>query len=266
MTALDTEIAALREQLTTMGEQRDRLLEDKTGLLAASEARDNTVKDLQNKLAQAAAAMATTTRQMQTTQNELKNAIRRAEDAEKTQKSLQAEGTNLMRSLDEMRPKIVELTAVKLDLGEKVESLEHSVRTRDATIAQLENDVGEARDNIEQSERVWKDKLAQQEKRHADAQNGTLDIQKAYSDLQEELDTALASLRNLESQRANHHQEAARRLEEIEKLSNVTQSQSDELESVRRELEARRNSQVSALHFWARSMLMSPTGRRTGFP
>jgi len=34
-----------------------------------------------------------------------------------------------MRSLEEMRPKIVELTGAKLDLAEKVESLEHNLRT-----------------------------------------------------------------------------------------------------------------------------------------
>ncbi|KJA13830.1 hypothetical protein HYPSUDRAFT_95116, partial [Hypholoma sublateritium FD-334 SS-4] len=115
-------------------------------------------------------------------------AIRRAEDAERMQQSLQAEGTSLMRALDAMQSKIVELTGAKLDLAEKVESLEHTVRSRDTFISQLENDLGEAREETERIEKAWEEKLAEQEKRHREIQNGTTDIQKAHAELQEELD------------------------------------------------------------------------------
>lgn len=209
-----------------------------------SEAHETTIKGHQEKLASAESSLTGQARQIQSIQTELKNANRRADDAEKTQKSLQAEGTKLMQALDEMRPKIVELTAVKLELGEKIESLEHTIRNRDSVIVQLENDLGEARQQNEQMEEVWKQRLAEQEKRHREVQNGSADIQKAYNELQEDLDTALASLRNLESERTNQHQEASRRLEEIERLQHLTQTQGEELENLRRELEARRKSHV----------------------
>ncbi|KDR85624.1 hypothetical protein GALMADRAFT_52935, partial [Galerina marginata CBS 339.88] len=152
-----------------------------------------------------------------------------------------------------MRPKIVELTAAKLDLAEKVEGLEHTLRNRDSIIVQLENDLGEARDQNEQTEGIWKERLAEQEKRHREIQNGSVDIQRAYAELQEELDTALASLRNLESQRTNQHQEASRRLEEIERLTVHSQTQEEELDSLRHELEARRKARDEEQDFLERA-------------
>jgi len=173
-----------------------------------------------------------------------------------------------MRALDEMRPKIVELTGAKLELAEKVESLEHTIRSRDSVIIQLENDLEEARDLQGETEATWKERLAEQERRHKETQTGASDIQRAYTDRQEELDTALASLRNLETQRANSHQEAARRLEEIERLKDRIQSQEEELDALRHEVEARRTAHVTR-------SLISPIeshlnfvflGRGTGFP
>ncbi|CAA7264760.1 unnamed protein product [Cyclocybe aegerita] len=251
--ALDAQVATLQEHLSTTEKERNELLSERSRLEQTSQSTAGSVKDLEDKLALAATAIANSTRQLQTAQNDLKNAIRRAEDAERTQKSLQAEGTNLMRSLDEMRPKIVELTTAKLDLSEKAESLEHAVRNRDATISQLENDLGEARSELEEAEQVWKERLAQQEKRFTDSQNGHSDMQKAYGDLQEELETALASLRNLEGQRTGQHQETARRLEEIERLTNLSQTQGEELVTLQRELEARRNAQDEEQDFLERA-------------
>ena len=65
-------------------------------------------------MTQAATELAANSKQLHNAQNKLnaqtERATRRAEEAEKIQGNLQAEGTNLMRSLNEMRPKIVELT------------------------------------------------------------------------------------------------------------------------------------------------------------
>lgn len=205
---------------------------------------ESAIKDLRDELSQANSAMMTMTRQLQHTQTELKNALRRAEDAENTQKSLQSEGTNLMRSLDEMRPKIVELTDVKLELSEKVDSLERALKSRNWTIAQLENELGEVRGSLDHSDEVWKNKFAQQEKRLVDCMNGTVDVQKAYDVLQEELDTTLASLRNLEAQRANHYQELSRHLKEIEHLSHLSQTQAEEIDALRHELVVVKKSYV----------------------
>jgi chromosome segregation ATPase len=247
MSTLDSQLASTHDRLSKIEAERNHLSQENVLLQQQSKKVEGAIKDLREELAQANSAMTTTTRQMQHTQTELKNALRRAEDAENIQKSLQSEGTNLMRSLDEMRPKIVELTGVKLDLSEKMDSLERALKSRDLTIAQLENELGEVRDNLEHSDKIWKDKVAHQEKRLVDGMNGTADMQKAYDELQEELDTALASLRNLETQRANHPQELRRHLEEIEHFSHLSQSQAEELDTLKHELVVAKKAHVCAV-------------------
>lgn len=245
----ETHINQTREELAAVKAERDIIVSEKSKLQGLSETHATAIKSLEEKLAQATSAMAANAKQAQSMQQELKNAIRRADDAEKTQKSLQAEGTSLMAAVDEMRPKIVELTAAKLELSEKVEGLEHTLRNRDSVISQLENDLGEAREQIELTEETWKKRSEEQDKRHKEAQSGATDIQKAYTELQEELDSALASLRNLESQRTNQHQEASRRLEEIERLTVLLQTQGEELDALRHELEARNEAHVNFFRY-----------------
>jgi hypothetical protein len=43
-----------------------------------------------------------------------------------------------MQSLEDMKPKIVELTSVKLELMEQIERLEYEKRSRDTLISELE--------------------------------------------------------------------------------------------------------------------------------
>lgn len=241
---LDEQLLQMRSHHSDLSTERDELSQAKIILQQQVEKNESAVQELQDKLVLAASAISTNTRQLQTTQTDLRIALRRADDAEKTQKSLQAEGTELMRSLEEMRPKIVELTGAKLDLAEKVESLEHNLRNRDSVIAQLESDLDELRDKHEQMEQVWKGKLASQEKRQLEAQSSSSDLQRAYDEIQEELDSALVSLRSLESQRTNQHQEASRRLEEISQLSSLSHAQGKELDALRQELEASQKAHV----------------------
>ena len=241
---LDEQLLQMRSHLTDLSIERDELSQAKINSQQQVEKNESAVQELQDKLAQAASAVSTNTRQLQITQTDLRNALRRADDAEKTQKTLQAEGTELMRSLEEMRPKIVELTGSKLDLAQKVESLEHNLRNRDSVITQLESDLDESRHKYEQSEQVWKGKFASQEKRQLEARGSYDDLQKAYNEVQEELDSALVSLRSLEAQRTNQHQEASRRLEENSRLSSLSHAQGQELDALRQELEARQKAHV----------------------
>lgn len=247
--SLEGELGQIREELAAMKTERDTLSTEKSKLQELSDTYASTIKSHEEKLVQATALVASNAKQVQSTQHELRTAVRRADDSEKTQKSLQAEGTRLMQALEEMRPKIVELTATKLELGEKVDSLQRELQARDGVILQLENDLGEAREQNEVAEKTWKDRLAEHEKRHKEIQDGSTDIQKAYSELQEELDGALASLRNLESQRTNHHQEASRRVEEIDRLTNTLQTQGEELDAAKQELNARRKEHVRFFFF-----------------
>ena len=214
-----------------------------------AKANEKTTKEVKEQLDKATSTITTMTRQLQHTQTELKNALRRAEEAEYLQRSLQTEGTNLMQSLDEMRPKIVELTGTRLDLSDKIETLESALRNRDLTISQLENDLNESRDNFELREEYWKNKVVQQERQVDDAERATSDIQNGYAELQEEINVLLASLRNLEAERSNNHQEASRHLQEIERLSHLTQIQEEQLDTLNHELEAIRHSFVNFITY-----------------
>jgi len=99
-----------------------------------------------------------------------------------------------MRSLDEMRPKIVELTGDKVELGDKIASLEHALRNRDAMIAELESNVEELRDQYEETSKQREEGVAQREKEQSSAQASLTELQKAYTELQRELEEAQASI------------------------------------------------------------------------
>ena len=244
-------LAKIEEQLKGSDERLSRALSESEGLaqgketlLRRAESAELQLSELQEKLLQAATVISTHARQLQTAQGDLKAANRRADEAEKAQRSLQAEGSDLMRSVNEMRPKIVELTSAKLELSERVHSLEHTVTQRDSTITQLETDLDSARDAGEQSEKALQDRVAQHQKQAKEARQNLEDLQKAYNELQTELDGALASLRNLETQRTNQHQDASRRIEEQERLTAALHAQDAELTTLRDELDAQSKAQV----------------------
>ncbi|KAF8240740.1 hypothetical protein L208DRAFT_1230455 [Tricholoma matsutake] len=235
--------ATVLKQLAATVSEKDTLVIKNSEIQAQTASAIKLVTELQGKLAQAAADLAANNRQLYNAQNELKSAVRRAEDAEQTQKDLQAEGTNLMRSLDEMRSKFVELTGVRSEQGERIDSLEHAIRARETAIVQLEATLEEVRDQKEQAEKRSQEIVAQLEKDRMLAQSDSSELHKAFVELQNELDVATASLHNLEAQQSSHHQEAARRFEEIEHLNASSQAQSEELSALRRELNARRDAQ-----------------------
>lgn len=181
--------------------------------------------------------LALSVRALQQAQAEAKGANRRAEDAERIQKDLQAEGIGLMRSLEEMRPKIVELTDVKLELVEKVEALQDAVKSRDSTIASLETNVEELREQKDAAEKHLAETKAELAKERTASYDNASELQKAYTDLQTELQSTKHSAKNLESERTEFRHLATRHLEEIDRLSATLQSQTDQLNTLRAELD-----------------------------
>lgn len=212
-----------------------------------------TISALQQAATQASSEFAATTRQLQSVQTELRVANRRVEEAERTQQELQAEGTSLMRSLDEMRPKIVELMDIKLELTEKINSLDNSLRERDGVIAQLESSLHELREQKEIVDEQLREVESLRENDRATAQDNVAELQRGYTEMQNELDGALASVRELEIERSSHRQTAARQLEEIEKLSSSNQSLKEEVASLRSDLEERKLAEVEKEEFLERA-------------
>ncbi|KAG7099845.1 hypothetical protein E1B28_001652 [Marasmius oreades] len=250
---LEQQQHSLQQQLTTVSSEKDTLLQEKSTLETEVGKAQEMLALLQGKLKQAAEDLAVSTHHLKAAQTEAKNAIRRAEDAERTQKDLQSEGMNLMHSLDEMRPKIVELTGAKLELSEMVEGLERALSNRDQVISQLEVSLQDVRDEKEMLEKQWQDMLSEREKERTNAEDSSNELQKAYDKLQEELDSALASVQSLESNRAQNHQDAGQRLQEVERLTILTISQSEELAALKQEVEQRSSEQAEGEGFIERA-------------
>ena len=233
--------AVSKELLSSAGSDKDRLVKEKAQLQSQVDANQAVLSELQQKLAHTASELVSSARQLQTTHADLRSASRRAEEAEKTQKDLQIEGTNLMRSLGEMRPKIVELTTDKAELGNKVDSLEHALKNRDAIIAELEISLEELRDQHEHLTKQRAGDIAQLERDKDQSQSALSELQKAYTELQSELDGSRRSLRTLEAELTNHHRVASRHLEEIDRLTMSNREQTDELSSIRNQLDEYRH-------------------------
>ena len=237
--------ARAQQELTSYASERASLTQEKSDLRTQFDSTQRTLTEVQEKLAQAAIIIASNTRQLQAAKDDLKSATYRAEDAEKIQQDLQTENTSLLHSLDEMRPKIVELTGAKLELMERVSFLELELRQSGETTTQLETALHEATRAKEGLEIHTRDLLAKTEKERAQTAANSSELQKAYDELQEELDSALASLHNLEAERSGHHQDMARRIEEIEGLISSSRTKSEELLALRQELDAVNDAQVS---------------------
>ena len=242
---LHEECARTMRELAEVTSERDSLVSEKFSLQLQVEKTEHSTQELRRMVDKASSELAVQARQLQVLQGDLRMATRRADEAEKIQKDLQLEGTNLMRSLDEMRPKIVELTSEKLDLTEEVESLQRALRDREDTINELTSSLDDARGEIEKTDDQWQQKW----KEHAQTVVASSKMQAAHTELQDQLDNALQSLRNLESQRASQRQELVRNSSEIEHLNSKITGQREELSALKRESEYQRVSEVYTLVF-----------------
>jgi len=232
-----------QEQITSLSTERDQLSSSSAALDLQLQSATSSLKQSEEKLAQANASLTSSARQLEAAQNEMRTAQRRADEAEEAQKKLQDEGTGLMRSLEEMRPKIVELTEDKLQLSEKVERLTSNLSQRDATIALFEEQLAQSQQSgsdvqnqHESSMKTWQAEKATNEKTISE-------LQQALSELQTQLDNALASARELEADRAKHRQTSVRQHEEIEKLTQAQWKQEEEGKALRQNLEERMHSE-----------------------
>ncbi|KAG6842380.1 hypothetical protein C0991_007510 [Blastosporella zonata] len=236
-------------QLASVSSEKAALTQEKADVESKEQSTQRILSELQEKLAAAAATIATNSRQLQNVQSQLKAATRRAEDAEKTQKDLQGEGTNLMRALEEMRPKIVELTGEKLELTETISSLEQELRISADTVSHVTNNLKAMNEEKEQLAKRLEEQAEHHGQERALASSDSSDLQKAYAELQENLEAANASLRNLEAERSIHHQETARRIDDYEKLTLSSATQAEEILALQEKVEAARNARDEGQDF-----------------
>ena len=253
LSGLEGRSAAAQKQLASLTAEYQTLRVDKTSLQSQIDDHLGTIVGLRKAADQSASAKETLERQLQSFQVEMLNAVRRAEVAERNQQELQNEGSSLMRSLDEMRPKIVELTNLKLNLGEKLNISEQAVRDRDGIIAQLESSLQAAQDQNESLNTKLLDTETAREKDRSAAQEMQDDLQRGYTEVEAELSDALASIRELELERARHRQLANQQVEELDRTAATSQSLKEEIASLRQELEERKLAEVEQQEFLERA-------------
>jgi myosin protein heavy chain len=253
LSGLEGRSAAAQKQLASLTAEYQTLRVDKTSLQSQIDDHLGTIVGLRKAADQSASAKAMLERQLQTFQVEMLNATRRAEVAERNQQDLQNEGSSLMRSLDEMRPKIVELTNLKLNLGEKLSISEQAVRDRDGIIAQLESSLQAAQDQNESLNTKLLDTETAREKDRSAAQEMQDDLQRGYTEVEAELSDALASIRELELERARQRQLANQQVEELDRTAATSQSLKEEIASLRQELEERKLAEVEQQEFLERA-------------
>ncbi|KAH9949368.1 hypothetical protein B0H21DRAFT_838761 [Amylocystis lapponica] len=244
---------ATQDQLSVVGAERDGLLQDQSALKGQIQDRQNTVAELQQKLSQVGAELSSNARQLLQTQTDLRSASRRAEEAERMQKAVQAEGVGLMRSVDEMRPKIVELTDAKLELGEKVESLENALRSRDTIIAHLELSLDEVRNEKEEGDRERQALHTALEREQMSSNSNASELQKAYVMLQTELEETRANARTLEGERTHYHQLVEGHATEATRLTSAVEAFAGQVDSLRNQLDESQRAQEEAQEFLERA-------------
>ena len=187
-------------------------------LAAHAKKHNETVAELNRKVSVEHGKSAMQEKKIKTLQAETTAANRRADEAEHAHKGLQNENVGLMASLNEMRPRVMQLTEEKFDLTEKIARLEEIRHEMEETISQMENAAEEAR---AQYENLEAEKAEMQTAREQDREGADQDmerLQQALSRTEEELETAIKSVRDLESERAIHRQAVERYQLEMDRL------------------------------------------------
>jgi len=158
-----------------------------------------------------------------------------------------------MRSLDEMRPKIVELTNAKLELSEKLIISEQAVRDRDGVIAQLETSLQAAQDQNESLVTKLLDAETAREKDRSTVQETQDELQRGYAELETELSDALASIRELEVERAGQRQLTSKQVQELDRMAAASQTLKEEIASLHQEVEEQKLAEVEQQEFLERA-------------
>jgi len=230
------------QELTRITEERNNLIDLKDSLEKSGQDKDAMIAVLHAQLDSAGAEIGNQKTQIQALQNDLRTAQKRADASQRTQQQLQNEGTDLMRSLDELRIKVMELTEDKIQLSENLAHQNHALRDRDSIIAKLETSLEEAKQETEGIQKEWKDKLSKAKQGWTQASSS--EMEQRLSDVQKELDNAWNNSLALEAERQLLRQDVQARLREVEQLSNSSRSQAAEITKLRYELSESRAIQV----------------------
>jgi myosin protein heavy chain len=215
---LASTVSNFQSKVDTLQAENDRLQSTNDRLTAEAKKHSDALSEISRKLSVEGGKVTLQEKKIKTLQNEVAAANRHAEEAEHAHKGLQNENVGLMASLNEMRPRVMALTEEKLSLTEHIEKLEESRHALEGTVSALEIAVEESRARYDVLET---EKLAVEAHREDDQNSMAQEIDRhlqALSQTEEELQSALKSVRDLESERAIHRQAVERYQDEMDKL------------------------------------------------
>ncbi|KAF8583620.1 hypothetical protein K439DRAFT_1203510 [Ramaria rubella] len=252
-TTLAQDLAASQHELSTLSISLEAAEHARSTLESQLGTTETTLTALQQELTHASSELASHARQLHVAQAEVASAQRRAEDREGAQRSLQAENSGLLAQLEEVRPKVVELSNKSAADEERIWDAEKRVRGLEAEVADLEG-------RLEDSERGQKDAKARAGVLEGERERDELrwgkelkDLQDAYAGVVRELEEVRARATRVESELALQKvtMQTARR--EQEHWRGVAEERAAEAEAAKEEMGARRRAEEDALQIMERS-------------
>ena len=216
------ELATLQEEMKStiaaLTAERDSHTTHIGTLTAQHSEATSALQSLQTSLSSQAVKLTDFEHRLQQAQSEAQAAFRRADDAERSHKNLQNENVGLMASLNEMRPKLVELTEEKLNLTDRVGTLEAQKRELHAVVGKVEEERDEARARVEaltqEREKGESVKTSEVERLKREIE----ETKTHATQVEDELQGAHASVRDLEAGRGIHRQAVERYQHEMDRL------------------------------------------------
>ena len=216
------ELATLHEEMKTtiaaLTAKRDSHIAHISTLTAEHSEATSALQNFRTNLASQTAKLTNLEHRLQQTQSDAQTAFKRAEDAERSHKNLQNENVGLMASLNEMRPKLVELTEEKLNLTDRVGTLEAQKRELQAAVGKVEEELDETRVQVEvltqEREKGQNAKASEMERLKREIE----ETKTHTTQVEDELQGALASVRDLEAERGIHRQAVERYQHEMDRL------------------------------------------------
>ncbi len=216
------ELATLHEEMkatiATLTAKRDSHIAPINTLTAEHSEATSALQSLRANLTSQTAKLTNLEHRLQHAQSDAQAASRRAEDTERSHKNLQNENVGLMTSLNEMRPKLVELTEEKLNLTDRVGTLEAQKRELQAAVGKVEEELDETR---AQMEVLTQEREKGQSVKASEVERLKREVEETKTHatrVEDELQNALASVRDLEAERGIHRQAIERYQHEMDRL------------------------------------------------
>jgi len=259
---------ALEEQQTTSHKQLEEVTKDRDAIFATVAITERTKQEIQGRLDTAEATvvslqqqvshlsadLASHTRQLQDVRSDLAEATHRADDAEDAKRSLQTENSGLLAQLEEMRPKVIELSNKNAEDEERIWTMEKKIKSLESVVKKLERQMEERQSALEQSEArvvTLETEMKKAEEKHADELRilgeSVSDTQQTHTSLAHDLANANATVRKLDGEVALLKQTVDHAKEETERWRADFQAKASEVDTVRKALEDSQTSEEDTI-------------------